>query len=231
MNLVSNRLGDQIMDSNCQIFFGNRNSQILELKKEYPSIQFLRLKQIHSDKIIFAKKETSDYSIEGDSLITKEKNLALCAITADCCPVLISDPESNMIAAIHAGWRGVANRIVPKTVEKMIELGAQAKSLKVWIGPHIMQTSFEVQQDVRDQLLASVGILICDKDKNCVIRSETGYFVNLFQILCWQLQEVNVLQNKIYFINRDTKTDLNYHSARRDKEISGRQISWILINK
>ena len=71
-----------------------------------------------------------------DGLITDEPGVALVCFAADCTPVLLFDPVKNVAAAVHAGWRGTANGIVRKTVEKMArEFGSNPADIGAAIGP------------------------------------------------------------------------------------------------
>ncbi len=72
-------------------------------------------------------------------------------------PYIFYDPQTGLVAGVHAGWRGVAARIIPKTLHKLLQLGADIKKMTVIIGPHIQKPSFEVGNDVRDQILTSLG--------------------------------------------------------------------------
>ena len=84
-----------------------------------------------------------------DAVVTHLKDFCLCVSTADCVPVLLYDKEKQVIAAIHAGWRGTVGRIVEKTIEVMrIQYGTEGKDLVACIGPSISLESFEVGDEV-----------------------------------------------------------------------------------
>ncbi len=71
-----------------------------------------------------------------DGMVTNVERICLCVQVADCVPVLMYDPVEHVIAAVHAGWRGILKRIVPATVEKMIKhYGSQAQNIVAGIGP------------------------------------------------------------------------------------------------
>lgn len=109
--------------------------------------------QIHSDRILSAR--SAGGCGEGDALITADADLALCVVTADCVPVLLAGASAEgpvHLAAVHAGWRGIATDIVGKTVQALPVPGAQ---LAVWIGPSIGPCCYEVGADVADQVQAA----------------------------------------------------------------------------
>lgn len=222
-------LGIEFRFGPCLIFFGTKNSQILNLKKQYPDLQFLRLKQIHSATIQTVTAETPDYQLQGDALITSERGLALCSITGDCVPVLIYCPTSQRIAAIHAGWKGVAARVVPLAIQELCTTGSSAESLRLWIGPHILQTSFEVEKDVASQILSSIDTTLDQAPETARPKDNGRFEFSLLNVLLEQVAAADVQLENVEMELRDTMTDEYFHSARRDKELSGRQISWICL--
>lgn len=99
--------------------------------------------QIHSNKVVFIKKP--DEMCEADALVTKKKRLLLGVLTADCCPILLADHENKIIAAVHAGWRGVKDGIIQNTVRMMKEKGAN--NIHAAIGPCLWAEHFDVKDD------------------------------------------------------------------------------------
>jgi copper oxidase (laccase) domain-containing protein len=112
---------------------------------------------------------------------------------------------------------------IGKTIQS---LKVAPENISVMIGPHIQKPSFEVENDVRDLLLKSVGQA---QDYHCKKISEAKSLIDLNALVKDQLSEISCLPENIFCEFIDTKTILNYHSARRDKENSGRQISWISL--
>lgn len=93
-----------------------------------------------------------------DGLVTNEPGVALVCFAADCTPVLLYDPEKQAIAAVHAGWRGTAQGIVLRAVEKMArEFGSEPCDIRAAIGPSIGQCCFETDEDVPQAMLAAFG--------------------------------------------------------------------------
>jgi YfiH family protein len=84
-----------------------------------------------------------------DAVVTQLKDFCLCVSTADCVPILLYDKEKEVIAAVHAGWRGTVGRIVEKTIEVMkSQYGSEGKNIVACIGPSISLESFEVGDEV-----------------------------------------------------------------------------------
>ncbi len=92
-----------------------------------------------------------DYS-DIDALITNEKGVALVTHSADCCLLGFFDPQQNVIAAAHAGWRGTVGEIGRKTVQKMIsDFGCNAENILVIIAPSIAKCCYEVDDPVLNE--------------------------------------------------------------------------------
>ena len=89
-----------------------------------------------------------------DALVTAAKGVALGVTTADCAPVLFSDPRDRIIGAAHAGWRGALGGVLEATVDAMIELGARADNIRAAIGPCIGKESYEVGPEFPEPFLA-----------------------------------------------------------------------------
>lgn len=120
--------------------------------------------QVHGDvvrAVTLADKgkgihQKGDY--EADGLITDVPGLCLTIFGADCLPVLFYDPVRRVIAAVHAGWRGTANGIVDRAVEKMVDVyGSRPGDILAAIGPGISMCCFETDEDVPNALSGALG--------------------------------------------------------------------------
>ena len=87
---------------------------------------------------------------EADALVTATPGLLLAVLTADCQPVLFSDPDAEVIAAAHAGWRGAVDGVLEATIEAMESLGARRSRIVAVIGPTISQAAYEVGPEFFD---------------------------------------------------------------------------------
>jgi purine-nucleoside/S-methyl-5'-thioadenosine phosphorylase / adenosine deaminase len=121
---------------------GTREEVLARLAGAPRSLAWAR--QVHSDRVLAAEPGECG---EGDALFTSRTGLALAVAAADCVPVLLAGPEG--VAAVHAGWRGLAGGVVPRTVERLVEaLGARPSSWTAWVGPAIGACCYEVGYDV-----------------------------------------------------------------------------------
>lgn len=208
------------------VFFGNRNANLDQLKLAFPSYQFVRAKQVHGYEIGRAHLPTDDLQVEADGVLTREKRLAVCSITADCVPVLVTSPAAHFVLALHAGWRGVALRIVPKGIQQLVKEFSPANQLQVFIGPHIQSSSFEVKADALE-LLAKASRLPAP---SIIVKSMAdSFWVDLKSILLSQLDECAVGRDNVSSLDIDTYTTHDLHSHRRDREKAGRQISFAVL--
>lgn len=208
------------------VCFGNRSADINTLQALYPDIAFRRVRQVHGSHIVELTKDSPDLAIEADGSWTTQAGLALCSITADCIPILITSQKQDFVMALHAGWRGVARRILLNGLKLVDELGITADELRIFIGPHIQPSSFEVQQDALDLLGASCDLPLASF---AVATSPVKYKVDLQKILVAQAVEQKVQSSQIVSLPFDTMTDPRLHSYRRDHSSSGRQISFVLV--
>lgn len=108
-------------------------------------------KQVHGDSIVNLQ-ESSTPVVEADATICQIPGQWIGIRTADCVPVLVYDPITQTIAAIHAGWRGTVRHIVQQTIEKMKqEYGCKGQDLYAMVGPSISPESFEVGEEVVEE--------------------------------------------------------------------------------
>lgn len=83
-----------------------------------------------------------------DALVTDEPGIGLVVMMADCVPILLVDPVTPVIAAVHAGWRGTVAGVVAATVDSMVAMGCQRRRIVAAIGPAIPAARYEVGDDV-----------------------------------------------------------------------------------
>lgn len=101
------------------------------------------LTQIHGVKVV--KAAADDRVRTADACITAEPGLACAVLTADCLPILLCDRQGRQVAAVHAGWRSLAQGIVPRVVARF---QAPAEELLAYLGPAISARHFEVGVEV-----------------------------------------------------------------------------------
>lgn len=93
-----------------------------------------------------------------DGLVTREEGVALVVFTADCTPILLWDPVTGAVGALHAGWRGTTARIARRGVEAMAEnYGCRPENIRAAIGPNIGPCCFETDADVPAAVEKALG--------------------------------------------------------------------------
>ncbi len=227
----SHKLGHVFEDATVTAFFGHRGADREALQKAFPDYAISSLKQTHSDIAVSATTVIrSGDPVEADAQYSSEKRIALCIRTADCVPVLIHDRESGLIAAIHAGWRGVANGIIVKTGRLLTEKGARLSSARAWVGPHIGVESFEVGDDVAAQLEAAFdGVRGFSPVMTSVVGGFEKKHIDLMVIVRAQLSSLGIDRERVMECNINTVTSNQHESFRRDREKGGRQWSFIAL--
>ena len=152
-------------------------------------------RQVHSDivwQVGRAQRGTAltlDSSPECDALITNEPGTGLVIYTADCTPILLHDPVTGAVGAVHAGWKGAAAAIGEKTVQAMVTAyGCNPADIHAAIGPNIGFCHFETDRDVPDALIATYG-----QAAEAYIRPQGAkYYVNLKEINALSLRRAGV---------------------------------------
>jgi len=104
------------------------------------------LDQVHSTRIVDIDRTKPDYRADG-STTTKDETVCV-VMTADCLPVLLTDRKGQRVAALHVGWRGLADGILEAGVQQF----SPADEVIAWLGPAIGPEKFEVGEEVVSQL-------------------------------------------------------------------------------
>lgn len=184
----------------------NEISKYLNIKKE----NFIHPKQVHQDTIEFVEENKKEYVC--DALILNKKNFAIYLNFADCTPIIFYDIKQKIAAIAHAGWRGCALKIAPKTVMKM---NSNPKDIIALIGPAISFDCFETSNEAIEKLYSTV------KNSNGLFNKN---YADLKGINKRQLEEIGVEKfdimpfctvkdnDKFFSYRKENKTSLR-HSA------------------
>lgn len=201
------------------IFFGKNSANLDQIKQAYPDIYFRTVHQKHTDVCVVSCADSAETI--ADAHFTEEDGIGLVVKTADCMPILAYSKKKKLILAIHAGWRGVENQITAKSL-----IAANMQEAEIFFGPHILQKSFEVDLDVKDQL-EKVYLQHTQTPHAQVIESkENKFFIDLKTIVKHQIHSLAIPFN-LHELTIDTVSDIRFHSYRRDKHTSGRNLSFI----
>ncbi|MER2565242.1 MAG: peptidoglycan editing factor PgeF [Myxococcaceae bacterium] len=159
---------------------------------------------------------------DADAVFTATPGLLVGVRTADCLPILIEDPRSGMVAAVHAGWRGVIGEIVVRAIERLEARGSSRAELRVALGPAIQACCFEVDGDLPAKFSAAFG--------EGVVRPQPGktrVHLDLGWAVARSLERAGVPSSHVDVLPHCTRCDQRFFSHRRDQGVTGRQLSLI----
>ncbi len=121
---------------------------------QHRSSAIVRQPEVHPEENAASAPDTP--TPEADGVITDQPTDAVWVATADCVPALIADTVSGRVAAVHAGWRGTAQKIVPVAVQRLLERGSQLTDLRVALGPAIAGEVYQVSTTVAAQVASTI---------------------------------------------------------------------------
>lgn len=179
--------------------------------------------QVHgTDVLVFdddAKEAPAFLSKRYDAIVTKRKGVAVGIRTADCLPVLIAAP--GIVAAAHAGWRGLVGGVIENTIEVMKRSGAKPTEMCAAVGPHIQASCYEVGPDVADPFRKRFG--------NGTIKPGRGdrSYLALGECAKIELERLGLKKENIELLSVCTHCERKFNSYRRDGSPAGRQVSFI----
>ena len=179
------------------------------------------LNQTHSsDVIVIDEKSDLSQVRAADALYTRLVKQPLAIMTADCLPVLLCSSSGDEVAAVHGGWRGLAQAILANTVS---HFQAPANDIIAWLGPAIGPSQFEVGQDVKDSFCLQNPV-----HQQAFTAKHKKYMADIYLLARQQLAQLGVV--KIYGGEYCTVTDKSqFFSYRRDGQ-TGRMASLIWRN-
>ncbi|MFZ6871124.1 peptidoglycan editing factor PgeF [Undibacterium sp. Di27W] len=208
-------LGDHVNDNPIAVK-QNRN----KLNRQLPS-DVIFLSQVHGNIVLDAANLSSGNV--ADAVLTTQPGMVCAVLTADCLPVLFTDVTGKVVAAAHAGWRGLASGVLQNTVQAMRDKGAG--EIIAWLGPAIGPQAFEVGPDVLDAFAAQ----LTDIRPYFQMKARTGnvekYLADIYSLARKLLNDIHV--HHVYGGDRCTvKEATEFYSYRRDG-VSGRMASLI----
>lgn len=203
-----------------------KNRRVVLSALDPKAAQICGLYQIHSNIVHFLDEPWGPDNLpKGDAIVTRQENIALGILTADCAPVLFSDPENDVIGAAHAGWKGARDGILENTVQMMCDKGARRATIRAAIGPAIAQENYEVGPEFKATFKEQPSFFMNSHRKD-------HYLFNLKGFVMSQLKKSGL--SNIVALDHDTYGNPNdYFSYRRATHAAepdyGRQISVIMI--
>ncbi len=179
---------------------------------------WLWLNQTHSAAVV--NDEEYACGVSADAVISRNPGKTAVVMTADCVPVLLCSETGDEVAAIHAGWPGLYQRIIRATLKKM---HTPNERLFAWIGPCAGKSRYEVDEAFYQRFVALDGALA-----RCFTANRPGhYLADLVSIAKQELQQNGVEKYRISGGQWCSISDPRFFSHRRDGALAGRMASFI----
>lgn len=190
-----------------------------------------RLRQVHGTTVYADGLDECDGAWpEGDLLATTRDDVALAVRTADCVPILLVDTQRDVVAAVHAGWRGTAQGAVQRMVVYLTDrFGTAPANLLAAVGPSIGPEAYEVGQDVIDAFITTAAAAA---QRRAWWTPRTGrpgkYLVDLWTATQDQLEASGVPAERVHLSRLCTATHADvFHSHRAHGSAAGRMVAAI----
>jgi len=178
------------------------------------------VRQVHGARAVRAAAPSAPEE-EADAVVSLAAGVAACVSIADCVPVLLADPETGAVAAIHAGWRGTVARVAAEGVRALVaESGAPPARLVASIGPSIGPCCYEISAELAARFEAELG--------PAVVRAGRAPRLDLWAANVIVLGAAGVPADRVEVLGRCTACERDlFFSHRRDAGRTGRQMAFI----
>ena len=202
-------------------FILSKEKLATELKIDEKDMFFVN--QVHDKNIRIIDENTKNNILEYDGLMTNCKGKLLATCYADCVPLLFFDPEKEVIASVHSGWKGTIKFIGREAVREMVnKYGSKTNDILVGIGPSIGPCCFEVNEDVYSQFkkLLPVG----------AFEDNGKLYVDLWNANIQMLLECGIRRENIECKGICTVCNSErFYSYRKGDKDSGRMAAYIML--
>lgn len=184
-------------------------------------LRFARVRQVHGCAVLEAR-EAQEPRHEADAVACAVPGVAACVSVADCTPILLADPRSRAVAAVHAGWRGTLAGAAAAGVRALVEgHGARPEELLAVVGPCIGPCCYEVSRDLADRFRREVGRTASDPRRD-------GSRVDLWRANELLLRGAGIARRRLEVLRRCTSCEEDiFFSHRRDAGRTGRQVAFV----
>jgi len=205
-------------DDNPNDVMANRSK--LQQELNLPSEPFW-LKQEHTNIAIHLQQDTNLNEPVADAAFTNTPGIVCVTLTADCVPILVCDRNGTIVAAIHAGWKGILAGIIEATIKQM---SIDPSKLLAWLGPAIGANAFETGCDLYELFTKQNP-----EAKKAFVAHNNRFLTNIYLLASQRLNQSGV--TAIYGGEHCTFTQKElFYSFRRDGTNSGRMASLIWLN-
>jgi YfiH family protein len=189
------------------------------LKQSFPDhVAIVLAEQVHGSKMARAKHQGRIPGV--DALSADTPNVALVIRTADCAAIMIYDPVQKVIANLHAGWRGLHQNIIKKSIRYLEqECGCQPFQLFIAVSPFIKACCYRVGSEFRDYFPGKY-----------LTKRASGFYLDMQAVISDQLAEMEIPPSHVYFEEKCTFCDASGFPSFRRTKTENRLLSLIMIN-
>ncbi len=185
-------------------------------------VGLLRPRQVHGRAVVRAEACRADPAPAADAVISGEPGTRIGVVTADCVPVLCASPQGDWVAAIHVGWRGLAQGVVAASLDALRRSSDRGDFVAA-IGPHIGPCCYEIDDPVLDALRHELG----DAVRAASQPTRPGHArIDLGALVALALESAGLAREQIGRLPECcTRCDAErFHSFRRDGARAGRLV-------
>jgi polyphenol oxidase len=246
MHFVTGRIGGYskgpFESLNTGFHTGDNHADVLSNRHKIAGVlsidvaQFTFASQTHSSNVVVVGMQQrglgsitpANAIANTDALITNCRGICICVQTADCVPLLMYDPDKQVVAAVHAGWRGTLRKVTMQTLNRMAdEFDCNPEAMIVGIGPSNGPCCYDVGEDVKQEAIAALGSV-----EGIILSSATKgkYIFDQWQANKMQLLESGVREENIEITPYCSQTHQQmFFSSRAGKGVTGRTTSGIML--
>jgi len=202
----------------------NRKRSLKALELEFNSV--FDVWQVHGDKVVVADspRPIDQPHQKADAILTKNQEITLLMLFADCVPIFLVDPIRQVFSIAHAGWKGTLNNVAGKAAKRMIkEFHSSPEQVEAYIGPCICQDHYQVGQEVVEALDEKMP------NARVLDSRESGYYLDLPKANQINLQKMGV--KKIFSSGICTScNNADWFSHRAENGKTGRYAAILAVN-
>jgi len=199
-------VADHVKDKEENVF---KNREILAENLAMPLVY---IQATHSPNVVNVQSEFPEVHVDTDALVTRETNLGLVIMSADCAPIVLVDPIAHVVGVVHAGWQGMLVGVVANAVEGMFDLGAEPENLKAIIGPTISAQNFLATQERFDEvkdIVPTAAVKLANGQLAVDIRKGVKHQLAQYQIKTTDLNICTFDTPELFSFRRDPETGRN----------------------
>jgi YfiH family protein len=180
-----------------------------QLRQSLPA-EPLWLRQVHGTAV--AEADGAHGSPEADAAVARRPQTVCAVLTADCLPLLLCDDAGSVVAAVHAGWRGLSSGVIEQTLRVMDRPRA---ALLAYLGPAIGPAAYEVGTEVREAFIAADAAFGCEAAAAFAPGRPGKFYADLYALARQRLARSGV--ERVYGGGYCTYTERErFYSYRRD---------------